>query len=93
VPSTCFNEQLARSLTDQVDRLFVAGQAASHCVAASVEQLIRYRLGDARGIVLLSDAMSPVAGFERQAQAFVDRAVAAGAQCMSCAQAIDALRA
>ena len=91
VPSTQFNTALAAELTDGVDVLFVAGEAGSHCVAASVDQLIAY-LDRTRAprprIVLLGDCMSPVGGFEAQQQAFVAHACAWGAEWMSSTQAM-----
>lgn len=78
VPGTRFNSPLAANLTDGVDRLLVAGEASSHCVEASIEQLIKYRKGDGSNIVLLIDCMSPVTGFKEQEQDFYERAQAAG---------------
>jgi nicotinamidase-related amidase len=53
----------------------------SHCVAASVSDLMAVlpaeRLAE---LVLLTDCMSPVAGFEAAAQDFLARASAAGLQ-------------
>jgi nicotinamidase/pyrazinamidase len=92
VPSTQFNKPLAESLTKGVELLVVAGEASSHCVAASVDQLIRYRGGSATGIVLLTDCMSPVTGFEQGAAAFLDRAAAAGAQLMTSQEALGLLK-
>ena len=42
VPSTQFNNGLATELTLGVDVLFIAGEAGSHCVASSFDQLARY---------------------------------------------------
>lgn len=85
VPSTRFNTALAKELTRGVDLLLVAGEASSHCVAASVEQLLAaIRSGripqpeDSFEIALLRDCMSPVSGFEHIEKGFLDRAAAAG---------------
>lgn len=91
VPSTRFNGDLAASLTDGVDLLLVAGEASSHCVAASIEQLLRYRKGDGKGIVLITDCMSPVAGFEHAEMAFLARAEAAGVLLRTSEQVLDML--
>ncbi|OYU45033.1 MAG: cysteine hydrolase, partial [Burkholderiales bacterium PBB4] len=48
-PSTQFNTELARALTEGVDVLFLAGEAGSHCVAASFDQLARYLDGKHTG--------------------------------------------
>lgn len=63
-PATQPNESLLAEL-DRADVLFVAGEASSHCVKATVEDLVE-RLPSHRPerIVLLTDCMSPVAGFE-----------------------------
>ncbi|MEJ7138978.1 cysteine hydrolase [Amphibiibacter pelophylacis] len=53
------------------ERLLVAGQASSHCVRATVEDLIRLGLPGER-IILLTDCMSPVAGCASLQQAFFD---------------------
>src|SRR5690606_5293392 len=39
-PATHFNRELAQTLVNGSDRLLVAGEAASHCVAESVIQLV-----------------------------------------------------
>lgn len=73
--STHFNAELARHVTRDVDILVVAGEASSHCVAASVEQLLEgLRFQALPQIVLLTDCMSPVPGFEQAEQAFFARA-------------------
>ncbi len=90
VPSTQFNNILAAELTQNVDILFVAGEAGSHCVASSIDQLMRYLNGVAGQrprIILLTDCMSPVTGFEADQNAFVLRATAWGAETMTSAQA------
>ena len=90
VPSTRFNKALAEELTQGVDVLFIAGEAGSHCVASSIDQLMRYLNGVAEKhprIILLTDCMSPVTGFEAEQEAFVLRATAWGAETMTSAQA------
>jgi nicotinamidase-related amidase len=90
VPSTQFNNALAAELTQGVDTLFIGGEAGSHCVASSVDQLIAY-LNRSQAprprIVLLSDCMSPVTGFEADQRAFMERASAWGAEAMTSVQA------
>jgi nicotinamidase-related amidase len=67
-PGTQLNAELLASL-DQAAMLLVAGEASSHCVKATVEHLAAH-LPDLQRIVLLTDCMSPVAGFESQQQQF-----------------------
>lgn len=96
VPSTQFNMPLARRVTEDVDLLLVAGLASSHCVAASVDQLLsalpRLSLKPGFQMVLLTDCMSPVGGFEAQAEQFLRRAGAAGVQLQTAQQIVDAYR-
>jgi nicotinamidase/pyrazinamidase len=90
VASTQFNTSLAKALTDDVDVLFLAGQASSHCVASSFDQLASYlvkQTGAQPRLVILSDCMSPVTGFESAAKEFFERARAFGADIMTAQEA------
>lgn len=80
-PQTGINWALMQRLDNGAPMLLVAGEAQSHCVAASVDDLMAH-LSDARlrNTVLLADCMSPVPGFEAMAQAFMERARARGLQ-------------
>lgn len=77
---TRFNTTLTRSVTEGVDLLVIAGEASSHCVAASVDQLTRFLTEQMQQprIVLLTDCMSPVAGFDEMEKKFFARAEAFG---------------
>jgi nicotinamidase-related amidase len=95
VPSTLFNTALAQSLLQDASVVLVAGEASSHCVASSVDQLVRHmqRSGATQpALWLLRDCMSPVTGFEASAQAFLARAQAWGAKVLSAEEAQQALR-
>jgi nicotinamidase-related amidase len=78
---TQLNAALLEQLAAQKGTLLVAGEALSHCVAASVDDLMAHlpptRLAQT---VLLTDCMSPVGGFEAMGQSFLQRARAAGLQ-------------
>lgn len=78
-PRTRLDERLMHQFAQSENRLLVAGEALSHCVAASVSDLMEHlppkRLQDA---VLLRDCMSPVPGFEAMGQDFLERAKASG---------------
>lgn len=89
VASTQFNTALAHAVTQGVDVLFLAGEAGSHCVAASFDQLAAYLDGQTTRprVVLLTDCMSPVPGFEAQQTALLERARAWGADTLTSAQA------
>jgi nicotinamidase/pyrazinamidase len=79
-PETQFNYPLARRVSEGVDLLIVAGEASSHCVAASVLQLLSVLDGMEHRprILLLRDCMSPVPGFESDQDALFDRVSDAG---------------
>ena len=86
VPGTQFNTALATSLADGADVIAIAGQASSHCVAASYDQFMRFLAGAPAltpRVVLLRDCMSPVPGFEKLADALFARARAAGTVVMT----------
>lgn len=84
-PETQFNHSLAKRLL-AADTLLVAGEASSHCVAASVRQLLAKAPQAASRIVLLTDCMSPVTGFEAQADAFLEEAASCGVRLMTTAE-------
>ncbi len=69
--------QLNRGLLDSLDRadlILVAGEAGSHCVKATVEHLAEHLPGgNLSRIVLLTDCMSPVAGFSNAQAGFLHR--------------------
>lgn len=71
-PLTQFNEALVDYLRP-ASRKLIGGEASSHCVLATVKQLAS-RLTDEeiRTCELITDCMSPVAGFEAQAEAFLN---------------------
>lgn len=86
VPGTQFNTALATSLAEGADAIAIAGQASSHCVAASYDQFIRFLAKTpaiAPRVVLLRDCMSPVPGFEMLADALFERARVAGTGVMT----------
>lgn len=70
-PATQLNLALVDRLR-QADRLLIAGEAGSHCVKATTEHLVdNFAAADLGKLVLLSDCMSPVAGFEAQYAGFL----------------------
>jgi nicotinamidase/pyrazinamidase len=69
-PGTELNRDLIAQLAP-AGLLLVAGEASSHCVRATVEDLAEHLGGDLSRVVLLTDCMSPVTGFETQAEAFL----------------------
>lgn len=69
--STQLNAALVLSLK-AADRVYITGEAGSHCVKATTEHLVEQLGGAERAkLVLVTDCMSPVAGFEEQYRDFV----------------------
>jgi nicotinamidase/pyrazinamidase len=92
-PATALNTALLADL-DRFDLILVAGQASSHCVKATTEHIVQHLPGGRpERLVLLTDGMSPVGGFEPQAAAFLADMQARGVRLMTTAQAAALLRA
>lgn len=74
-PRTALRRDLMDRLGKGNNTLLVAGEASSHCVAASVDDMLANLSPERlRQTVLLTDCMSPVGGFEEAADAMLDRA-------------------
>jgi len=88
---TGVNAPLLARLAGSGATLLVAGEALSHCVAASGEDLLAH-LDDERlrRTVFLTDCMSPVSGFSDAGQAFLARLPGHGVRTMTAAQALEA---
>ena len=69
-PATQVNEPLIDALR-AADRVLIAGEAGSHCVANTVQDLVQYLGEQTDRLTLLTDAMSPVPGFEPLQEAFL----------------------
>lgn len=83
-PDTALNTRLLAQL-GRADLLLIGGEASSHCVRATTEHIVQHlpRLQPgwtAERVVLLTDCMSPVGGFEAQHTAFLNAMRAQGAQ-------------
>lgn len=69
--------------------LLVAGEAASHCVAATMEHLFAdFDAAERARVILLRDCMSPVSSFEAQAEKFFEEAGRLGARVLTTAEAL-----
>jgi nicotinamidase-related amidase len=91
-PDTQFNTKFVRALA-AADRIYVAGEAGSHCVKATVEHIADYfaeEYGAAAlaKLVLVTDCISPVSGFDSQYQAFLQAMTARGVQTMQSAEVL-----
>jgi len=90
---TQLNRDLIAQL-DQADLIVIAGQASSHCVKATTEHIAQHLPSrQLSKLLLVTDAMSPVAGFEAQAQAFLDDMARQGARLATCEQVLPLLQA
>lgn len=82
--NTGFVRMLAAS-----DKVFITGEAGSHCVRATTEHLVQnWDPAQISKLVLVTDCMSPVTGFDAQYQEFIRAMMACGVQI---AQAADVL--
>ncbi len=92
-PDTQLNRRLIAEL-DRADVLLIAGEASSHCVKATTEHLVdNLPSGALEKIILITDAMSPVGGFEAQAQAFIDTMRGRGLRLATAAEVLPLLQA
>jgi nicotinamidase/pyrazinamidase len=79
-PGTQLNRPLLERL-GQADLILVAGEASSHCVKATIEDVVQHLPGGRpERVLLLADCMSPVAGFQAQHEAFFAAMQARGVQ-------------
>lgn len=74
---TQLNRPFLQSLA-QADRLYIAGEAGSHCVKATVEHIVQHAGMRPDALTLLTDCISPVSGFEQQYRDFLQRMADAG---------------
>ena len=71
-PTTQLNSAWLTEL-DRADLIVIAGEAGSHCVRATTEDIADHLpSGRLDKLVLLTDCMSPVGSFEAEQHAFVD---------------------
>ena len=88
-PRTLTNHELIEKCRPHSGWLLVAGEAASHCVAATLEHLFEsFSDREIGRVVLLEDCMSSVTGFESNGKACIDGALARGARAMTSTQAL-----
>ena len=79
-PDTQLNQGFI-ALLKQADRIFITGEAGSHCVKATTEHIAdNFAKADLGKLVLLTDCMSPVTGFDAQYEGFVRDMMARGLQ-------------
>ncbi len=79
-PSTMMNSKLIRTL-EEADIIAVAGEALSHCLKFTVEDIAgSFDEKHIEKMVLLEDCCSSVAGFEQQGRDFITNMTAKGMQ-------------
>jgi nicotinamidase/pyrazinamidase len=92
-PGTQTNQALLDWAT-AAEVLIVAGEAGSHCVRATVEDIVQaWPDGRAEKLVLMRDGMSPVTGFEAAQAHFLSTMQNKGGRLMSAAAVAEMLRA
>jgi nicotinamidase/pyrazinamidase len=93
-PGTQVNAQFIQTLMTY-DRIFLAGEALSHCVANTGRDIAAEFANDdyVQKLILLEDASSPVPFFEKDAEQFVADLKGKGMQTMTCAEAGKMLKA
>lgn len=89
--STQLNAALIAGL-ERADRIFITGEAGSHCVKATTEHIVECFAPQERDkLVLVTDCMSAVGGFEAEYEHFINDMRARGVQVASSTEAIAAL--
>lgn len=80
--STLINARLIDILENGADMIIVAGEAGSHCLANTVRDIVNEFKDDkyVQKLVLLTDATSPVTGFEKFQNDFIADMVKKGMQ-------------
>lgn len=79
-PSTMLNGRLIKTLAE-ADRVVIAGEALSHCVANTVRDIANnFGEENVRKLVLLTDCASSVGGFEDLGRQFLAEMTARGMQ-------------
>jgi nicotinamidase-related amidase len=85
-PDTQFNTKFVEGLAE-ADHIYVAGEAGSHCVKATVEHIAdyfaeHYGAASLSKLTLIVDCISPVAGFAPQYETFLQAMQARGVRLM-----------
>lgn len=87
---TLFNQALFDRLK-AYDTVLICGEASSHCVKATTEHIVQHWNPQSLSqLVLLSDCMSPVGGFESAAESFIEEMRARGVRVLTSAEALQA---
>lgn len=91
--ATQLNQAFIDSLA-KADQVYITGEASSHCVKATTEHIVsNFDQGSLSKLVLLTDCMSPVTGFDGQYDSFVRDMRARGLQIATAADVLPELMA
>ncbi|MFL6549664.1 MAG: cysteine hydrolase [Povalibacter sp.] len=91
-PRTHNNRELIERTRPGEGWLFVAGEAASHCVAATLMHLFeQMSVAERSRVAILRDCMSAVSGFEAHAKKFFEQAAGLGARVITHGEAMQLL--
>lgn len=73
-PSTGLNNKIIKIVADpEVSMILISGEASSHCVAHTVKDIVsEFGEENIKKFVFLEDTSSPVPGFEKQAEDFIN---------------------
>jgi nicotinamidase-related amidase len=85
-PETALNTAFIARLA-QSERIYVAGEAGSHCVKATEHIVAHIGADKVARLALITDCMSPVAGFEAAYQDFLQAMQARGVRLLTAQQA------
>lgn len=89
---TQLNTDLIAKL-DQADVLIIGGEASSHCVRATTEHIVQNLPSrNAQKVILLTDCMSAVGGFEAQQKTFWDDMQSKGVRLMTHLEALSVIQ-
>ncbi len=92
-PDTQLNQDFIQLLA-QADQIYITGEAGSHCVKATTEHIVDHiGQADLSKLVLVTDCMSAVTGFEAQYEGFVREMTARGVQTAKAADVLPELTA
>ncbi|MCL2520853.1 MAG: hypothetical protein FWE37_07655 [Spirochaetaceae bacterium] len=84
--STLVNQPLLDKLC-RYDKVYIAGEALSHCVRATIEDIIAYAPPEKLPhFTLISNCSSPVAGFEDESLNFIKKLAGYGLNCLDSSQ-------
>lgn len=90
-PHTQLNRSFIELLA-QADHVYITGEAGSHCVKATTEHIVdNLEQANLSKLVLVTDCMSPVTGFDAQYEGFVRDMMARGVQTAKAADVLPEL--